>query len=193
MSLNCFLTYGDNTNIHAISWYYSFYLQVIKVIPSALSDWFKLGQSIRNSDSISIFKNRLLSFIRPVQSSIFNVFYPIGIKLLTRLRLDFSHLNEHRFRHNFKNCMNPLCSCSLEIEDTLHYLLHCHHFSVCRRDLLNSVKTVFNNFESLPENAKKSILLYGDSSLDQNKNQIILQATINYIKASERFSESLFE
>ena len=31
------------------------------------------------------------------------------------LRLGFSHLNENRFRHNFKDYKNCLCSCSLEI------------------------------------------------------------------------------
>ena len=161
--------------------------------PSTLRDWFNLDESIRNSESISIFKNKLLSFIRPVQSSVFNIFDQIGIKLLTRLRLDFSHLNEHRFRHNFENCLNPLCSCSLETEDTLHYLLHCHHFSTYRENLMNSVKSVYNNFESLSDNTKKYILLYGDPLLDQNQNKFILEATITYIKVSERFSESLFE
>ena len=112
---------------------------------------------------------------------------------MTRLRLEFSHLNEHRLRHNFENCLNPLCSCSLETEDTLHYLLHCHHFSMYREDLMNSVKSVYNNFESLSDNAKKDVLLYGDPFLDQNKNKLILEATINYIKISERFSESLFK
>ena len=43
-----------------------------------------------------------MSFIRPVQSSVINIFDPKGLKLLHRLRLDFSHLNEHRFRHNFE-------------------------------------------------------------------------------------------
>ena len=160
---------------------------------SALRDWFKLDESIRNSESISIFKTKLLSFIRPAQSSIYNILGQIGIKLLTRLHLDFSNLNEHRFRHNFKNCLNPLYSCSLETEDTLHYLLHCHHFSMYHEDLMNSVKSFYNNFESLSDNAKKDILLYGDPFLDQNKNKLILEATINYIKISERFSESLFE
>ena len=79
-------------------------------LPSALRDWFKLDESIRNSESISIFTTKLLSFIRPAQSSIYNILDQIGIKLLTRLRLDFSNLNEHRFRYNFKNCLNPLCS-----------------------------------------------------------------------------------
>ena len=62
-----------------------------------------------------------------------------------------------------------------------------------REDLMNSIKSVYNNFESLSDNAKKDVLLYGDPFLDQNKNMLILEATINYIKISERFSKSLFE
>ena len=107
--------------------------------PSAWSDWFQLDVAIRNSESIAIFKSRLLSFIRPIQNDVYNIFDPIGLKLLTRLRLDLSHLNEHRFRHNFQDCLNHLCSCSLQIEDTMHYLLHCHHFSQHRIDLINNL------------------------------------------------------
>ena len=33
-------------------------------LPSTLYDWFNLDLNIRNSESVSIFKNRLLSFIR---------------------------------------------------------------------------------------------------------------------------------
>ena len=161
--------------------------------PSALSDWFNLDENIRSSESISVFKNKLLSFIRPIQSNIFNIFNPIGIILLTCLRLDLSHLNEHRLRHNFQDCMNPLCSCSLEIENTLHYLLHCHHFSSNRIVLMNSVVSVLCDFESLSDNTKKDVLLYGEPSLDQNKNKFILEATLTFIKSSERFSRSLFE
>ena len=58
---------------------------------------------------------------------------------------------------------------------------------------MNSVKSVLDNFESLSDNIKKEILLYGDSRLDNNKNKFILEATLSYIKTSERFSGSLFE
>ena len=129
--------------------------------PSTLKDWFNLDDSIRNSETISTSKNRL-SFILPVQNNIFNIFDPTGLKLHTRLRLGFSHLNEHRFRHNFEGCMNPLCSCSLEIEDTLRYILYCYHFNQIRIDLMNSVKSVYDNFESLSDKDKKDILLYSD-------------------------------
>ena len=112
---------------------------------------------------------------------------------MTRLHLGFSHLNEHRFRHNFQDCMNPLRSCSLEIEDTSHYLLHCHHFFQYHIDFINSVKSILENFESLSDNVKKDILLYGDSSLERNKNKFILEATLTSIKSTNRFSGSIFD
>ena len=160
--------------------------------PSTLKDWFNLDASIRNSESIAIFKSRLLSLIQPFQSNIYNIFDPIGLKLLTRFRLGFSHLNEHKFRHDFQDCLNPLCLCNFEIEDTTHYLLHCQYFSEHRINLINSVNSVFDNFESFSDNNKRDILLYGDRRFDTNKNKIILESTITYIKNTDRFSGSLF-
>ena len=49
------------------------------------------------------------------------IHHPLGLTLLTRLRLGLSHLNEHRFKHNFKNCINPICACSLEVKSTKHF------------------------------------------------------------------------
>ena len=90
----------------------------ILFFPSTLNDRFSLDINIRNSQSITLFKCRLLSFIHPVQNSIYNIFDPKGLKFLTRLCLGLSHLNAHRFQHNFQNSLNPLCSCSLE---TVHF------------------------------------------------------------------------
>ena len=146
-----------------------------------------------NSEPISIFKSKLFSFIAPAQTNIYNIFDPKGLTFLTRLRLGLNHLNEHRFRPNFQDCLNPLCSCSLEIEDTSHYLLHCHHFSHHRVALMNSVKSICDNFDSMSDNVKEDLLLYGDSRFDENKTKVILKATINYIKNTERFSGSLFD
>ena len=41
------------------------------------------------------------------------------------------------------------------------------------------------------ENAKEYLLLYGDSRFDENRD-IILKATINYLKNIERFYGSFF-
>ena len=37
----------------------------------------------------------------PVQNSKFKVLNPLRTKFVTRSRLGFSHLNEHKFKHNF--------------------------------------------------------------------------------------------
>ena len=161
--------------------------------PSTLNDWFRLDIDIRNSESISLFKSRLLSFIRPNQSNRYNISDPIRLKLLPCLRLGLSHLNEHKFRHNFQDCLNPLCSCSLEIEDTTHYLLHCQNFSNNRYDLVNSVKSIIPSFESLTGNNRIDILVMVTHDLMKTKKKIILEATTNYLKNSERFSGPLFK
>ena len=80
----------------------------------------------------------------------------------------------------------------MEIEDTVHYLLHCHHFCQYCFDLINSVKSLSNDFESFSDNVKRDILLYGDSRYDTNKNKLILEATIIHVKNTERFFGSLF-
>ena len=58
---------------------------------------------------------------------------------------------------------------------------------------MNSFNSVLDDFESFSDIDKKDILLYGDPRLDNSKNNIILEATLNYIKVSERFSGSLFK
>ena len=129
--------------------------------------WFNLDDTIGNSESLSILKKRLLSFICPIQINVHNIFDPKGLKFLTRLGLSFSHLNEHRFLYNFQDCLNSLHSHSLEIEDWSYELC-----KICWRlkiDLMNCVKSVSDNFESLCGNIKKDLLLHCDSYLHRNK------------------------
>ena len=58
---------------------------------------------------------------------------------------------------------------------------------------MNSVKSICDNFESMPDNVKKKVLLYDDFRFDEVKNRYILEATIIYIKDYERSSGSLFD
>ena len=57
---------------------------------------------------------------------------------------------------------------------------------------MNSVKSICDNFEFMSDSVKEDWLLYRDTRFDKNKNKVILKATINYIKNTERFSGSLF-
>ena len=56
------------------------------------------------------------------ENSLFSVYDPLGVKLLPCVRLQFSHLNEHKFR---RGCyaISPMCGCNAEVEDTEHFLL----------------------------------------------------------------------
>ena len=58
---------------------------------------------------------------------------------------------------------------------------------------MNSVNSVVQNFEFMSENNKKDLLLFGDPRFDENKNKVILEATLTFIKKSERVTGSLFE
>ena len=62
--------------------------------PSTVNDWFNLDINTINSEPISLFKRRILSFICPVQSNIYNIFDLKSWQSLTRLCLGLSHLNE---------------------------------------------------------------------------------------------------
>ena len=77
-------------------------------------EWNKLYSEIRNAKTYASFQKMLLNFIRPLGNSTYKIYDSLEIKLLTRLRLGFSYLSEHKFRHNFADSMNPLWSCSLE-------------------------------------------------------------------------------
>ena len=91
----------------------------------------------------------------------------MGLKLLTRLRLGLSHLIEHKFNHNFQSCIDPLCSCSLEIESATHFLLHCHHFSNIHSTPLNSINEVLGSITNLCDYTLVKILLFGDQNYTQ--------------------------
>ena len=123
--------------------------------------------------SYTAFKNALLTFIRPKHVDTFGIHNPIRMQLLARLRLGFSHLNEHKFRHNFRDFLNPLCKCKLEPETTSHFLLRCHLFQVERATLLNDIKGVDEHIISDNTNNSDQILLYGNKNYNHDTNKKI--------------------
>ena len=132
--------------------------------PFCINEWNKLGSDLRNSASVSIFKNALLKLYRPNDRPIFNILDPIGLKFLTRLRVNLSHLRKHKCDHNFLDCLIPLCSCSLEDESTCHYLLHCSFFTHIRKTLLDNIVEIIGSIANFSDDKLVSFLLYGDAS-----------------------------
>ena len=139
----------------------------------------------------NLFRNILLKFIRPAQRKTFNINDSAGVKSLTRLRLGFSHLRDHKFRHGFRDILNPLCPCSIETETTAHYFLRCHFCNANRSALINELNEIDSSFCTLNENKFIDLTLYGSDKLDDKKNRNILMSTIKFIKDSQRFDENL--
>ena len=160
--------------------------------PYAITEWNKLGESIKSIESISAFKSSILRFIRPKPAPVFNILDSDGLKLLTRLRVNLSHLKEHKYRHNFSDTFNPFCNCGLlEIESTSHYLLRCAFFSDQRKILFESISMSKGDISNLSDSKKVDLFLYGDEKLDIEINQAILKATICFLKSSQRFAVPL--
>ena len=121
-------------------------------------EWNLLDEDTRNSVSIGEFKRKLLVQIRPPCRSVYNVHNVTGVRNFTRLRVGFSPLNEHRFRHNF-DCLSPLCVCGKGNEDTEHFLLHCPLFDNARSNLFGQLGDIPKLEFSVLDNEALSNLL----------------------------------
>ena len=81
----------------------------------------------------------LKDFFNLTQKSLFAIHDSAGATFSSRLRLKYSHLNKHKFRHNFKDALSTMCDCGSETETTDHFLLHCPFFAINRQKLLNNL------------------------------------------------------
>ena len=120
--------------------------------------------------------------MRPNASKVCNINHTISIKLRTRLHLGFSHLREHKFKHNFQDTLNPLCSCSIEAEYTSQYFLRCHFFVGLQAALMDDLENIDSDLRTLRYESLTNILSYGNQIYDDNTNQIILMHVIRCIK-----------
>ena len=111
---------------------------------SKIIEWNNLDSKLWNSENFSIFKNNIFKLIRPKPSSFFNCGHLKGIRLITRLCLEFSHLSKHKIKCNFQNCLNPLCSCDSSFECTSYFLLNCPIYN----DKRDTIMTTLNDIDS---------------------------------------------
>ena len=158
--------------------------------PNCLSEWNKLEPELRLAPSVAVFKKKLLSIIRPPAKSVFGIYDPKGLSYLTQLRVGLSKLNFHKFKHNFRDTINPMCPTSDGIEDTEHYLLLCPTFDAQRRDLFAGIVELIRPFRQITDLSNDSLtqlLLYGDQDLSTELNRNILELTLRFIHDTGRF------
>ena len=158
--------------------------------PNCILERSTLDPEIRLAPSVAVFKNKLLSIIRPPAKSFFGIHDPLGLSYLSQLRVCLSKLNFHKFKHNFKDTLNPLCPNNDGIEDTEHFLLLCPSFNVQRRDLLAEISQMLQPFvqiTNLSNTTLIKLLLYGDKDFSDSINKSIIQLTIYSIHKTGRF------
>ena len=158
--------------------------------PSTIIEWNNLDPNLRNSDGT--FKNPIVKFIRPSPNSVFECHNSQGIKFLARLRLGLNHLLEHKFKHSFQDSPNPLCKCGAEVESTKHFLRHCPIYNKDRSSLLRTIRNIDFKLLEITDSSLTQMLLHGNLSFDIITNQLILNATIDFILSTKRFKEVLF-
>ena len=150
--------------------------------PYCIAQWNILDSRIRDLPSVSTFKKAIFEFLRPKPSSVFGASDNKGVVFLNRLRLGFSHLNEHKFRHGFRDTLDPFCPCRTNsIENSQHFLLHCSIYSHARLLLFNNLQTLDINIFPLGPTKLFNLLLYGDPILPFNINNAFLNFTIKFV------------
>ena len=159
--------------------------------PFCKLNWDFLDDDIKNAATVGIFKSKYITKIRPPKRNVFDVRDKYGLSLLTRLRVDFSDLREHRFRHNW-NCPSPICKCNSENESTEHFLLRCPLHNIQRHDLFSALSNILKINKilltnNLPSKNIVEMLLFGSVENNVVCNKLIIEATIVFLKSTCRF------
>ena len=122
---------------------------------------------------------------------IMSVHDPLGMKLLSRWRLKFSHLSKHKFRQGFNDTVNPMCPCGTEVETNKHFLLRCYYFSSQRSELFDNLYNLDPSFSKLINKEEIPYLLHGSTSDPNILNKVVINLVIKFFKSTGRFDKPL--
>ena len=159
--------------------------------PRCSHEWDNLSDDAKSLSSPVSFKKILLSFVKTSENSVFAIHDNSGVKLLTRLRLNFSRLNKYKFSHNFLDTINPIYSCCSELETAAYFLLRCQNHVISSSTLLKNVFDLGQTLWNCDDDHVIHILLYCIEKLKFNLNKEIIKLTVCYLNDAERFDESL--
>ena len=157
--------------------------------PFCINNWNNLDDTIKLLPTVSQFKSNLNNFVRPKGNNFYTIRDSFGTKLLTKIRVSFSDLRDHRYNHNF-NCENPICSCGLDDETAVHFFLCCPRYDNLRTTYLSKISDIIgSDVTVLPNDHLTYILMYGSNIYNDVSNELILIETMHFIKKSGRFKK----
>ena len=139
------------------------------------------------------FKEQLKMELKPKKIRHFAKGSKLGNTLLTRLRLNRSDLNLHKFTIGLVETSE--CLCHANKESSLHYLIECFLYSGERQTLFNLVEHYIPNFPQLNKSKKYEILVNGINNENPDfyyTNISISIAVQHFIFKTKRFSDNIF-
>ena len=76
-----------------------------------------------------------------------------------------------------------MCPINEGVDDTEHFLLHCHSYRLQRNSRLRRVQAILVSYGllNLSNEELVSIILYGDERLPVESNKAIIKATLGFI------------
>ena len=136
------------------------------------------------------FKSKMKISLKPNKIKHYSKGSKSGNILLTRIRLDRSELNLHKFIIGMSD--NPNCLCHAKQESSLHFIIDCFLYTVERQTLFCQVEQFVPNFKSLSKTKQYEILVFGlkiENPDYEYTNRSISYAVQNFILKTKRFSE----
>ena len=157
------------------------------LIPKTTRDWNELPNEVRQLRGYKEFNNNLSKTLAPDPPNNFcSVGTKIGNTLHTKLRLQSSSLNAHRFA--FGQTASPKCDCGHRKEDTRHFLLACPRHQAARTELHNRLCTILNyNPRNRPIAHQVNVLMNGEG-LSKTNGGMVAVALQNFLFQTKRFA-----
>ena len=145
-------------------------------LPSAVREWNKLENFVRNLDTPSKFKRALLNNVNEINIVPNHFLYgPRKLNvILNQLRCSASFLNNDLHKANIIS--SPNCACGVPREDAYHLFFECSKYTDIRRNLLICV----NRFGI---QINLSLLIRGNQNLTYEDNCLIFKEVYKFISS----------
>ena len=136
------------------------------------------------------FKSKIKNDMKPVKIKHLSKGSKTGNTLLTRVRLDRSDLNLHKYSIGLSD--SPECTCHAKQESSFHFIMDCFLYTSERQTLYSLVEQYIPNFNKFNKRKQYEVLVIGINTENPDyeyTNTNITFAVQNFIFKTKRFSE----
>ena len=152
--------------------------------------WKDTPKEITKITDMFDFKLALKKHLAPLRYKFLGRGQKLGNKLLTRIRVGRSYLNEHSYQ--IQMAPSPKCACLYSRESPLHYFLDCPMYNEERRTMIGVFEQYLPKFNTYTKNKKLNIIFNGfdRDNTELFKTNVTLQYTVqNFIIKTKRFTK----